>query len=141
MERLIHYTTLRHPCFTDVVLDEIKRRGGVTPENIGAALTVANDMLENDTSWRLSDEDFEFLLLYKQAGPKSREEVPSYVARGPYLLHLAHVEQLVGLKKTTIYRLMKEGQFPRAMKLSGCSRWSAAEIEEWVQARIAERDA
>lgn len=51
------------------------------------------------------------------------------------LLKLRQVEEMVNLKKTTIYKLMKQGQFPLRLKApgSGASRWLYSEIFEWLQ--------
>lgn len=51
------------------------------------------------------------------------------------LLKLRQVEEMVNLKKTTIYKLMKQGQFPLCLKApgSGASRWLYSEIFEWLQ--------
>jgi prophage regulatory protein len=45
------------------------------------------------------------------------------------------------LRKTTIYKLQKEGRFPRAVSLTGHSvRWIESEVEEWLVGRQGERE-
>jgi predicted DNA-binding transcriptional regulator AlpA len=56
------------------------------------------------------------------------------------LIRLADVVRIVGLRKSQIYKLISLGQFPLPVKIGRASRWSAAEITEWVEARLADRD-
>lgn len=61
---------------------------------------------------------------------------------GGALLRMAEVTRTVGLSRATIYRLMDRGEFPRAVPLTGSAvAWVQAEVEAWVAARIAARDA
>jgi prophage regulatory protein len=47
----------------------------------------------------------------------------------------------VGLRRSSIYRLIELGRFPKQIKLSErASAWIESEIEEFMIARIAERD-
>lgn len=56
------------------------------------------------------------------------------------LLPLAAVKQLSGLGKTMIYRLEREGKFPKRFKPGGAaSRWSEREIMEWKEKLAAKR--
>jgi prophage regulatory protein len=58
------------------------------------------------------------------------------------LLRRKEVEQLTGLSRSAIYDLMMRGVFPRPAKLGPKSvAWPSDEIDEWIAARIAERDA
>ncbi|WP_040727655.1 AlpA family transcriptional regulator [Thiomicrorhabdus sp. Kp2] len=42
----------------------------------------------------------------------------------------------LGLSKTTIYALIKEGQFPKPVSLTARSvGWKAEDIEEWLNSR------
>ncbi|MBB3255892.1 putative DNA-binding transcriptional regulator AlpA [Paraburkholderia bannensis] len=56
------------------------------------------------------------------------------------LIRLPAVLDAVGLGKTTIYALVKGGEFPRARKVRHTSLWVESEIQEWVRS-IAERSA
>ena len=55
------------------------------------------------------------------------------------LLRLADVEAATGCKKSTIYKLMKEGKFPRCVYItSRMVAWPETAVLSWVQARITE---
>lgn len=48
------------------------------------------------------------------------------------------VLELTGLSTTTIYDLMREGKFPRPIKLSGRAvAWPESAIATWLQSRPA----
>lgn len=58
------------------------------------------------------------------------------------LLRLADVEATTGCKKSTIYKLMKEGKFPRCIYVTGrMVAWPETAVLSWVQARITEGQA
>ena len=58
------------------------------------------------------------------------------------LLRLSDVENIVGLRKTTIYTLMQRGEFPRAVRTTSRSvAWSEQAVLGWVQERIADAQA
>ena len=61
------------------------------------------------------------------------------------LLREPEVEKLVGLKRTTIWKLECEGQFPKRVKRSGSRgravAWSASEVARWIAERKAAREA
>ncbi|MCP5451468.1 MAG: AlpA family transcriptional regulator [Gammaproteobacteria bacterium] len=53
-------------------------------------------------------------------------------------IRLPEVCRTVGLPKSTVYKLMTEGDFPRPVKLtSRVSAWLEEEIDGWKQERIA----
>lgn len=53
------------------------------------------------------------------------------------LLRLADVETATGCKKSTIYKLMKEGKFPKCVYItSRMVAWPESAVLSWVQARI-----
>lgn len=57
------------------------------------------------------------------------------------LLRLPAVIQRTSLPRSTLYRLCRQGRFPRPTKLSErSSAWSANEVDKWVSDRLAERD-
>ena len=59
--------------------------------------------------------------------------VPVVTPMGDRLLTRAEVERRVGLGRSAIYRAMREGRFPKALRVGPSTvRWSAAEIEAWV---------
>jgi prophage regulatory protein len=58
-------------------------------------------------------------------------------------LRMRDVVRATGLGRSTIYRLVKDGMFPRPVPLLGphATAWLESEIDDWQQARVRERDA
>lgn len=57
------------------------------------------------------------------------------------LLRLSECESVTGLKKSSIYTLMKRGEFPRCVQItSRCVAWPESKILGWVQDRIRDAD-
>jgi prophage regulatory protein len=57
------------------------------------------------------------------------------------LLRINEVIELVGLRKTMIYRLIRQQRFPQQYKPGGyASRWSEAEITAWRDSQRRELD-
>ena len=53
------------------------------------------------------------------------------------LIPIPDVESLTGYKKTTIYLMLRQGKFPKPVRLSARAvRWSESAVLEWVQAQI-----
>jgi prophage regulatory protein len=51
------------------------------------------------------------------------------------------VHTLVGLSRTTIWRMERTGQFPRRVLLSARAvGWQKSELEAWLSKRLAARD-
>ena len=52
------------------------------------------------------------------------------------LLRRRRVEEVTGMSRSSIYRLMQNGEFPRPVKV-GCAavRWRASEITLWMKSR------
>jgi prophage regulatory protein len=56
------------------------------------------------------------------------------------VLRLPEVKSKTGLGRTTIYRMESSGAFPRSIPLGGKAvGWIEAEIDGWIEARMAER--
>jgi prophage regulatory protein len=56
------------------------------------------------------------------------------------LLRLPAVIQMTGLARSTIYKLMGEGQFPGSRKITQRSvAWSSADIALWIDSRAPSR--
>jgi prophage regulatory protein len=56
------------------------------------------------------------------------------------LLRIDRVEDKVGLSRSTIWRLRRNGDFPEAVPIHGsCIAWSEAELDEWIQRRKGRR--
>jgi len=52
------------------------------------------------------------------------------------LLSLPEVESRAGFKSSFIYQLIKEGKFPKPVKIGTASRWRESEIQQWIHAQI-----
>ena len=56
----------------------------------------------------------------------------------PRVLRLKEVEKKIGLKKPTIYRMMKEGKFPRPIQLNERAvGWIESGVDKWIESRPA----
>lgn len=56
------------------------------------------------------------------------------------LMKRAEVEAVVGLARSTLYRLIAKGLFPKPRRLNGpngAARWVQSEVESWVKAQAA----
>ena len=57
------------------------------------------------------------------------------------ILRLKDFVELVGLSKTTIWRRMRAGEFPSALRLGGPSTravgWKMTDVEAWLEQRTA----
>ena len=50
------------------------------------------------------------------------------------LLRLRQVEEITGLSRSSIYRRMKAGEFPRRVKIGSTAvRWNEGEIVAWLE--------
>lgn len=56
------------------------------------------------------------------------------------ILRLATVKERVGLSKSVIYERIRFGRFPKPVPLGGVVGWLESEIDEWIDARVGERD-
>lgn len=57
--------------------------------------------------------------------------------RTPRLIRLPEVRHRVGLGRSTIYRWMAEGRFPKPVQLGGyVVAWPEDEIERWISDRV-----
>lgn len=84
------------------------------------------------------------------ASPRDTPEVPAYA--GPVLVHsttpvvprdrllrMPDVERAAGIKKSTVYQLMKEGKFPQCVRITRrLSVWPESAVLTWVNDRIRE---
>ena len=62
--------------------------------------------------------------------------VPDVMPRTTRILRLPQVQDLVGLRRSTIYNRIQHGEFPRPIKLGRTSGWVQAEIETWLSSQI-----
>lgn len=57
------------------------------------------------------------------------------------IIRLPEVVRMTGLARSTVYKYMAEQRFPKQIKLGArAAGWLLTEIEEWIEARVAERD-
>ena len=50
------------------------------------------------------------------------------------ILRLERVLERTGLSRSTLYRKVNSGTFPRQLKISvRCAGWRETEVEEWLQ--------
>lgn len=55
-------------------------------------------------------------------------------------LRLSEVQERVGLGRTSIYKMMGEGKFPKPVNTLGRNvAWLDSEIDEWMMDRIDEK--
>jgi prophage regulatory protein len=52
------------------------------------------------------------------------------------LIRLPEVLERVALKKTAVYKMISENEFPRPVKLGTTSAWVEQEITDWIQERV-----
>ncbi|MFS1522725.1 helix-turn-helix transcriptional regulator [Microbulbifer sp. 2304DJ12-6] len=53
------------------------------------------------------------------------------------ILRLPEVERLTGYKRSSIYRMAKEGQFPQQKRIGpGAVGWDSREVETWVEKKL-----
>jgi prophage regulatory protein len=57
------------------------------------------------------------------------------------LIRLKQVMECTGLARSTVYKFIAEGDFPKPVKLGvRVAAWVESEINDWVNARISQRD-
>ncbi|VGA69478.1 transcriptional regulator AlpA family [Klebsiella pneumoniae] len=54
------------------------------------------------------------------------------------LVDMRFITKLTGLTDKWFYKLIKDGLFPKPIKLGRSSRWLESEVEAWLQQRIAQ---
>lgn len=60
---------------------------------------------------------------------------PDYLLTDKFV-DMAFITQLTGLTDKWFYKLIKDGEFPKPIKLGRSSRWLESEVEAWLQERI-----
>ncbi|WP_170343490.1 helix-turn-helix transcriptional regulator [Ruegeria arenilitoris] len=58
---------------------------------------------------------------------------------GERLLAYPEVVKIVGFKRTKIYEMMNNGEFPKPIKIGRASRWSQSELTDWIEGQKAAR--
>ena len=54
------------------------------------------------------------------------------------LVDMAFITKLLQMTDKWMFKLIKDGAFPKPIKLGRSSRWLQSEVEAWLQARIHE---
>lgn len=71
----------------------------------------------------------------RESGTESEQ---AHVERSTRLLRLPEVMARVGLKRSTIYKRVSEGNFPKPRNIGPRSvAWSEAEIDRWIDEVLA----
>lgn len=52
------------------------------------------------------------------------------------LIRIADVMHVVGLRKTAVYQLIKDGAFPAPVKVGAASLWSERAVQSWVAQQL-----
>ena len=56
------------------------------------------------------------------------------------LLRRRQVEEITGMSRSSIYKMMQNGEFPRPVKIGPTAvRWRASDIRAWVESRAVAR--
>lgn len=58
--------------------------------------------------------------------------------RSRRILRFESVSEKVGLKRSAIYQRIREGTFPKQVKVGRASCWIEAEVDAWIDAQIAQ---
>ncbi|TBV09525.1 helix-turn-helix transcriptional regulator [Stutzerimonas kirkiae] len=57
------------------------------------------------------------------------------------IIRLKEVSSTTGLARSTIYKYVSEGTFPKPVSLGDrCVGWLESEVQGWIVARVEERD-
>ncbi len=57
------------------------------------------------------------------------------------IVRLKEVSNVTGLARSTIYKYVSEGNFPKPVPLGDqCVGWLENEVQAWIRARVEERD-
>lgn len=58
----------------------------------------------------------------------------------PPNIRATQVQEILGIKRSSMYSLIKQGKLPKPFHIGGSSLWVTAEIQAVVDACIAKRD-
>lgn len=94
---------------------------------------LSEDTEELDSGSHASDDD--------SGSPSSAAPVQSgrSLGLGPVLISIDQVAELVGRGRSTIYQMVKDGDFPEPLKIGSSSRWKHPEILLWIEEQAAKR--
>lgn len=68
-----------------------------------------------------------------QTNPPAPEQATSALREASRLLRLPEVKALTGLKSnTTVYDMIRRGEFPKPVKVGRMSYWPAEAVHRWI---------
>lgn len=68
-----------------------------------------------------------------QSNPPAPEQATSALREASRLLRLPEVKALTGLKSnTTVYDMIRRGEFPKPIKVGRMSYWPAEAVHRWI---------
>jgi prophage regulatory protein len=73
----------------------------------------------------------------KPASHPFREDDPM-AALLDRLLSAEQIGELMHADPSTVFRWVREGRFPKPLKIGGMTRWRARDYNEWVQQQVAD---
>jgi prophage regulatory protein len=75
---------------------------------------------------------------FDDPAPTKSQEIVMHLDR---FIRLPEVQNLTGMSRSAVYRLIQRGGFPRPCRVGGgISAWSQVEIAEWQQKHLTRRD-
>jgi excisionase family DNA binding protein len=57
------------------------------------------------------------------------------------LLSISEVKRMTGVGKSKLYASIRNGEFPAPVHCGSSSRWVLSEVRNWIEQRVAARDA
>ena len=67
---------------------------------------------------------------------ESNDSVHGLMPLGDRLLRRRQVEEMTGLSRSSVYRLMQDGEFRRPVRVgSNAVRWRLSDIVDWLESR------
>lgn len=88
-------------------------------------------MVNHHQYWRFSI----FLNMYMEAVIMATQNNTTSLLNDK-MVDMAFITSFTGLTDKWFYKLIKDGEFPKPIKLGRSSRWMQSEVEAWVQNRI-----
>jgi prophage regulatory protein len=65
---------------------------------------------------------------------------PAELEQSMRFMRLTEVVRVTGLRKTTIYQLQSDGQFPQRVRITAnCVGWVESEVQAWLRERACKR--
>ena len=55
------------------------------------------------------------------------------------LIPIYQVMKRVSIGRTTVYQLIRQGEFPQPVKICGASQWVLGEVTDWIESLMSKR--